>query len=170
MLRHACLLLLFLVVSLAATAAEGELAAGIGAYERGDYAAALGHWLPLAEQGSPQAQFNVGLLHAKGRGVAQDATEAARWYRLAAEQGLAQAQYNLAALYEQGRGVPRDPLLSYAWFRLAAQQKFADARKRRKRAAKRLTPHEIAQGDLMVREWLRAREEGGAGDAARVEE
>ena len=42
-----------------------------------------------AEQGNPDAQFNLGLSYAKGQGVAKDNAEAVHWYRLAAEQGNA---------------------------------------------------------------------------------
>ena len=140
--------------------ALGDFSAGMAAYKRGDYAAALGHWRPLAETGSPEAQFNVGLLHAKGLGTEIDSAEAARWYQLAAEQNSAQAQYNLAQIYETGQGVPQDLTLSYVWFKLAGTQKYADARKRRKTVAKRLTPHVVAQADLMVREWLRKHKPG----------
>ena len=40
-----------------------------------------------AEEGVAEAQFNLGVMYAEGRGVPQDDAEAARWYRLAAEQG-----------------------------------------------------------------------------------
>lgn len=137
--------------------AQVDFSAGMEAYQRGDYAAAFRQWRPLAENGSPEAQFNVGLLYAKGLGVDADPAEAARWYALAAEQDFAQAQYNLARMYQTGKGVPRDLMLAYVWFKLAWENKYADARKRRKNVAKAMTPHDVAQGDLMVREWLRMR-------------
>ena len=40
--------------------------------------------------------------------MAQDAAEAARYYRLAAEQGYAAAQCNLGVCYERGEGVAQD--------------------------------------------------------------
>ena len=46
----------------------------------------------VAEQGDAAEQNNLGGMYATGRGVPQDETEAARWFRLAAEQGLAGAQ------------------------------------------------------------------------------
>jgi TPR repeat protein len=55
----------------------------------------------------PNAQYNLGVLYDKGRGVSQDYAEAARWYRLAADQEHAWAQYNLGVLYREGHGVPR---------------------------------------------------------------
>ena len=64
-------------------------------YYRGDYEAAYRLIKPLAEQGIPEAQFNLGLMYDKGQGVPQDYAEAVKWYRKAAEQGNAKAQYNL---------------------------------------------------------------------------
>ena len=43
-----------------------------------------------------------------GVGVAQDAAEAVRWFRLAAEQGDALAQFDLVVMYATGGGVPQD--------------------------------------------------------------
>ena len=47
-------------------------------------------------------------MYDEGRGVEQDATEAARWYGKAAEQGYADAQINLGLMYQDGRGVVQD--------------------------------------------------------------
>ena len=52
---------------------------------------------PLARPEPPGA-----LPDAEGLGVAQDYTEAARWYRSAAEQGDANAQASLAMMYASG--------------------------------------------------------------------
>jgi len=73
----------------------GPLEDGIAAAERGDYAAALRLWRPLAEEGDAQAQFNLGKMCHDGLGVAQDYKEAVKWYRLSAEQGLAPAQNSI---------------------------------------------------------------------------
>ena len=61
--------------------------AGVAAYERGDYAAALTAWRPLAEAGNADAEYFLGVLHQHGLGVARDDLAASRWYRRAAEQG-----------------------------------------------------------------------------------
>ena len=45
-----------------------------------------------ADQGYPDAQFALGVLHWEGRSVEQDDGEAARWFRLAADQGEADGQ------------------------------------------------------------------------------
>ena len=70
-----------------------------------------------AEAGDASAQYNLGLMHAEGRGVPQDFAEAATWYRKAAEQGDAGAQYHLGLMYAEGRGVPQDAAAASAWFR-----------------------------------------------------
>lgn len=137
-----------------------EYAAGLEAYRRGDFAEALTHWRPLAEAGSREAQFNLGLIYEKGLGLEADPQQAVGWYRRSAEANFAQAQYKLASIYETGRGVPEDPVVAYAWYSAAGAQKYADSRKRKKKVAKRLTPHDLAQAELMVREWLRARRDG----------
>jgi len=41
----------------------------------------------LAAQGHADAQFNLGFMHAKGRGVPPDYGLALKWYRLAAARG-----------------------------------------------------------------------------------
>ena len=69
------------------------------AYNRQDYETAYKLILPLAEQGSAQAQYNLALMYNFGQGVPQDYKEAVKWYRLSAEQGVAQAQYNLGVMY-----------------------------------------------------------------------
>ena len=60
-----------------------------------------------AERGSAEAQNNLGLMYALGRGVAQDDAEAVKWFRKAAKQGYAPAQNNLGAMRRQGRGVTK---------------------------------------------------------------
>ena len=88
---------------------------GWTAYNINDYDTAFKLWRPLAEQGSADAQNDLGLLYANGYGVAQDDKQAAYWYRKSAEQGNANAQSNLAFMYEKGgacsRITPRLPVV-----------------------------------------------------------
>ena len=48
-------------------------------------------YLKKAQQGDPEAQFNLGWCYANGQGVKQDWQKAVEWYTKAAEQGLAEA-------------------------------------------------------------------------------
>ncbi|MBF0296955.1 MAG: sel1 repeat family protein [Magnetococcales bacterium] len=80
-----------------------------------------------AEQGDPEAQYDLGVMHERGEGMPVSLVEAERWYRLAAEQGLAMAQYNLGVLCIEGEGVRRRDGEGVKWFRLAAEQGMAEA-------------------------------------------
>ncbi len=61
---------------------------GVAAYTRGDYAAALREWRPLAEQGNALAQGNLGFMYGKGLGVPQNYVQAHMWLNLAASRNL----------------------------------------------------------------------------------
>jgi len=102
--------------------AWADFQAGMDANNREDYATALREWRPLAEQGDALAQYNLGVLYRKGRGVPQDDVQARQWYVKASAQGQAKAQYNLGTLYLNGEGVPKDYQQALRWFRLAADQ------------------------------------------------
>jgi TPR repeat protein len=84
---------LALLLSLWPGLALAGVAEGVAAYARGDYAAALAEFRPLADAGEPLAQFNLGVMYKTGRGVKQDPIEAYKWFELAAsrfEPGLYQ--------------------------------------------------------------------------------
>ena len=49
-------------------------------------------------------------------------------------------------------------------FNLAGDEKYGDARKRRRRVAKKMTDHEIAYAELHAREWKRKRKEASRAD------
>jgi TPR repeat protein len=91
-----------------APAAQADFQAGYAAYQRSDFATALREWRPLAEAGDARAQYNLGILHAEGRGVPENAAEARAWWEKAAAQNYGPALHNLASLYLGGEGVPQD--------------------------------------------------------------
>ena len=113
--------LVLLIVCLVVPA-WADFQAGMDANNREDYATALREWRPLAEKGDALAQYNLGVLYRKGRGVPQDDVQARGWYAKAAAQGQAKAQFNLGTLYFNGEGVPKDYQQALRWFRLAADQ------------------------------------------------
>lgn len=102
---------------------------GYQSYLKGDYQAAYEEWLPLAELGDIEAQYNLGVLYDEGAGVPQDYVMAASWYRKAAEQGFVDAQTNLGLMLYHGLGISRDHAQAADWFRRAAAQGDADAGK-----------------------------------------
>ena len=80
-----------------------------------------------AEAGDAGAQCRLGVLYARGEGVARDAAEGAGWLRKAAEQGHAGAQCNLGLLCLKGLGVARDAAEAARWLRRAAERGNAEA-------------------------------------------
>jgi TPR repeat protein len=118
---HCVVMILFVV-----TCASGARPESVGAaqpieeaefaYERGDYTQAARLFSPLAEQGVASAQFSLGLMHEKGRGVRQDHSVALMWFRKAAAQGYAGPQNNLGLIYERGRGVRKDVVRALMWY------------------------------------------------------
>lgn len=101
---------------------ELEFKAGLAAYGKGDFATALKHWLPLAEEGHPDSQAWVAALHYNAEGVPLDYPAAAAWYRKAAEGGNLFAQNNLATMYIVGQGVEKNHSEAARWFTKAAER------------------------------------------------
>src|SRR4051812_17959541 len=135
---------------------------GISAFNRQDYALASRIFIPLAEQGQPPAQTYLGFMFETGRGVPQNYTEAAMWYRRAAEQGDSQAQYSLGLLYDRGQGVPRDIVEASKWLNLSTAAAPPGAREARVRirdaVTTKMTRGEIARARLRALEWAPSRE------------
>ena len=102
--------------------AWADLASGVEAIARRDYAAALAIFKPLAEQGDVAAQVNLGNLYMKGLGVKQSYAAAQRWYTEAAEHHEPLAQTKLGILYFHGLGVTQDATEAARWFTKAAEQ------------------------------------------------
>ena len=61
-----------------------------------------------AEQEIAEAQFNLGIMYADGRGVPQNDAGAVRLFRMAAEQGFAEAQLNLGGMHATQQCLRRD--------------------------------------------------------------
>jgi uncharacterized protein len=75
-----------------------------------------------ANQGDPDAEFELALIYDRGKGVPKNDAEAARWYQKAAEQGHAMAQANLGNMYLLGQGLPQDDAKALYWNQKAADQ------------------------------------------------
>lgn len=110
---------------------DGDVAATMAqaatAVARGDHAAALALWGPLAHAGVGRAQNNIGACFAEGLGVERDPALALRWLTLAAESGDPVGQRNLAALHFKGEGVAQSDAEAMRLYRLAAEQSDAPA-------------------------------------------
>ncbi len=95
---------LLVAPAIAQNAPEDPVKAGVEAWEKGDFKAAVDRWRVPAAQGNPDAQFNLGQAYKLGRGVTADLNQAEEWYRKAALQGHPQAQDNYGlALFQNGK-------------------------------------------------------------------
>ncbi len=81
----------------------------------------------LAEHGDIDAQFELGVIYAHGKGVNQDYGKAVFWFQKAAQQGHMTAQYNIAQCYEKELGVCQNYALAFYWYQKAAEQGDVDA-------------------------------------------
>ncbi len=117
-----------------------------------DHAAGV-RLLAAAATDDAQAEFDLGVLYARGRGVAKDYAEARKWFQKAADHGEAAAQFNLGVMYSHSLGAPRDYALAHMWFSLAAGQGEDGAAKARDEMAARMAPYEIADAERMAGAW-----------------
>ncbi len=97
-------------------------AAGLDAYDRGDFDEAIRILRPLAESGDARAQYGLGKIYETGGGpISPDAGKAVSWYSKSARQGIAAAQNNLALMYAEGRGVPQNKPQAFALWESSAR-------------------------------------------------
>ncbi len=129
---------------LAAGMASADVKTGVDAWQRGDFAAAVAEWRPLADEGDADAQYNLGQAYKMGRGVPADMRIAQTWYEKAAQQGHPQAAANLGLILfqngEKQRAVP--------WLKMAA-----DADDPR---AEYVLGTALFNGDIAGKDWVRA--------------
>ena len=144
--------------SLAQSGAQSGFQDGLLAYHRGDHAAAMEIWRPLADRGDAAAQYMVGYLYASGEGVQSSLGRAAKWYRKAADQGDPDAQLNLGLLYVNAQGVTKSYVSAYKWFGLAylsypAGDRQNDAFRNRENVATLMTPAQLEKAERLIRKW-----------------
>src|SRR3954471_13344640 len=92
--------------------------AGIEAWQRADYSAAVAIWRPLAEGGDADAQFNLGQAYRLGRGVTINLGAARTWFERAASKGHVDAQTTLGLLLVQNGHRAQ----ALKWLKQAAEQ------------------------------------------------
>ena len=114
-----------LVFACAPTPSLAGFAEGRAAYDAKDYKSAYEDLRKAADEGHAGAQYYLGHLYRRGRGVERDHVKAVQWYRMAADQGHANAQYRLGVMYQEQQGVKRDYAEAARWYRKAADQDHA---------------------------------------------
>jgi TPR repeat protein len=81
--------------------------------------------LKSAEQGDPNAQFELGGMYEIGKEVPRNLQKALKWYEKAAEQGHSEAQYTCGLMYFYGNketGFPKNYQQAIKWFVKASEQ------------------------------------------------
>lgn len=145
-MRSSCgkFLIGLVALALAPAAALADVKSGVEAWQRGDFSGAVRQWRPLADQGDPDAQFNMGQAYKLGRGVPSDLRIAQSWYQKAAAQGHDKAQANLGLiLFESGKRAAAMP-----WLKKAAES--GDAR------AQYVLGTATFNGEHVAKDWPRA--------------
>lgn len=121
-----------------------DTAAGVAAWEAGDYAQAVREWQAPAAAGDADAQFNLAQAYRMGRGVEADPGKAEQLYAAAAAQGNLQAADNYGILlYLRGEKKAAIPLL-------------VGAATREDPRAQYLLGTAYFNGDGIARDWPRA--------------
>lgn len=132
------------VLLVAAMPALADVKAGVDAWSRGDYATAVREWAGPAQQGDPDAQFNLAQAYRLGRGVDADPAQAEALYTRAAQQGHVKAADNLGLiLFQKGEREKAMPYIEGAATR-------GDPR------AQYLLGIAHFNGDLVAKDWRRA--------------
>ena len=133
-----------LALSLQTAPALADVKAGVDAWTRGDYDAAVKEWREPALKGDPDAQFNMGQAYKTGRGVKTDLNVALDWYKKASAQGHLKAMDSYGhLLHYQGRVVEALPILQTSSDR-------GDPR------AQYLLATELFNGTNISKDWVRA--------------
>jgi TPR repeat protein len=107
-----------LAAAMAAPLCAQSVKAGIDAWQRAEYPAAIAIWRPLAEAGDADAQFNLGQAYRLGRGVPLDLAAAKIWFERAARKGHLDAETTLGLLVFQNG----DRAEGLKWLKQAADQ------------------------------------------------
>ncbi|MFP5350416.1 MAG: tetratricopeptide repeat protein [Gammaproteobacteria bacterium] len=123
-------IILTVIIAAGIAPAWADKSSALVAYENGNYKEAARQFRPLAENGDAEAQYYLGYLYEKGRGVAKDPALMRKWYQRAADGGNAKAQYKVAVGYAFGlAGLPRSDEDAARWLRQSAENGYKRAQK-----------------------------------------
>jgi TPR repeat protein len=100
---------------------------GYAEFKMGHYDNARTIWTALAQRGSADASFNLGILNEDGLGVPSSMQAAIVHYETAAAAGSTRAQYRLGLLYSAGLKIAKDPVRANKWLTAAAAAGDTDA-------------------------------------------
>jgi uncharacterized protein len=136
--------LIAMALAISVQPAFADVKAGVDAWTRGDFEAAVKQWREPALKGDPDAQFNLGQAYKMGRGVKTDLNIALDWYAKAAAQGHLQASDSYGhLLHYQGKVAEALPYLQASSARGEARAQY-------------LLATELFNGVHIEKDWVRA--------------
>lgn len=133
---------------------HASLDSAMKAWAAGDYNGAAKLLKPRADEGNPEAQFNLGLYYFQGLGGDRNYAEAAKLFRGAAEQGHIMAANNLGAMNMDGRGIPRNLPEAWFWFAIVAHRGDQAGGVLRDLAASQMTRLQVEQARERFEAWV----------------
>jgi len=80
-----------------------------------------------ATDGDATAQYQLGMLYARGKILTKNQQTAANWIEKVAKQSHAKAQNRIGVIHEFGHGRPKDDLQAIHWYRKAAERNLPEA-------------------------------------------
>jgi len=98
-----------------------------------------------SEQGNRRAQYQLGLLYARGDGVQKNLMKARELLHKAAMQGHPKAQFYLAQMYVFGDGGEKDNITATMWFWLATTLGDRFAKDSLRVMTGKISPHALAE-------------------------
>ena len=85
------------------------------------------YYKKAADDGNVNAQYYIGTLYYKGKGIEKDYEKAFEYLKKAADKGHIDAQYNLGFCYAEGKGIEEDFKKAFEYWKKAADSGNADA-------------------------------------------
>jgi len=119
----------------------------------------------LADQGDPEAQYQMGVRFHNGEDFPQDDAQAMQWFLRAAEQGHPTAQSALGAYYWAGRGVPEDLTKAYFWSEIALAEGDENSKSRLEGLASQMTRAQVSAARQQAEVWLRSHNQRAKSEA-----
>ena len=135
-------------------ASYASLDTAMKAWAAGDYHGAAKLLKPRADEGDPEAQFNLGLYYFQGLGGDRNYSEASKLFRSAAEQGHVMAANNLGAMNMDGRGIPRNLPEAWFWFAVVAHRGDQAGGVLRDLVASQMTRQQVEQARERFEVWV----------------
>lgn len=150
-------LAVFLALTPAAKAADGDFEDAMADYDAEQFDAARGHLERLAERGHSGAETMLGVMYFNGQGVKADPAFAAIWFFKAARKGNPNAQLAFGSLHIRGIGVGQSLVKAHKWLFLAETRSEGEvkgeAARLRTEIEALMTEDEIARARANAQSW-----------------